>query len=97
MGSEVVFELYEGRGNATASQNSSKKSNVGAGKRQSRGTYGGKFFVRVLFSGKPLRSSNPSLGLLDMVPAEALLAYFDGLVGTDASLVVGKCNGTLPV
>ncbi|OTB10425.1 hypothetical protein K445DRAFT_70265 [Daldinia sp. EC12] len=59
--------------------------------------YNGGFFVRVLFGGKPLRSSNPSLGLLDMVPAETLLAYFDGLVGTDASLVLGKCNGTLPV
>ncbi|KAF3070584.1 hypothetical protein GL218_00896 [Daldinia childiae] len=97
MGSEVVFELYEGKRNGTASRNSSKKSNLGAGQRQSKGTYDGKFFVRVLFGGKPLRSSNPSLGLLDMVPAEALLAYFDGLVGTDASLVVGKCNGTLPV
>ncbi|KAI0846491.1 phosphoglycerate mutase-like protein [Daldinia vernicosa] len=97
MGSEVVFELYEGKENATVARDLSRKPNVGAGKMQSRRTYGGKFFVRVLFSGKPLRSSNPSLGLLDMVPAETLLVYFDGLVGTDASLVVGKCNGTLPV
>lgn len=57
----------------------------------------GKYFVRVLFSGKTLRSSNPSLGLMDMVPVETLLAYFDGLVGKDASLVKGKCSGDIQV
>lgn len=44
-----------------------------------------------------LRSSNPSLGLMDMVPIEIVLAYFDGLAGAGASLVYGKCNGTIPV
>lgn len=32
------------------------------------------FYVRVLFGGRVLRSSNPSLGTLDMVPVETLLA-----------------------
>lgn len=57
----------------------------------------GKWFVRVLFSGKVLTSSNPSLGVMDMVPLETLLAYFDGLVGERASLVKGKCAGDIPV
>ena len=51
----------------------------------------------MLWKGQPLRSSNPSLGLMDMVPLETVLAYFDGLVGIGASLVKGKCNGTVPV
>ncbi|KAI1750429.1 histidine acid phosphatase [Xylaria castorea] len=60
------------------------------GKSSSSGHY-----VRVLFGGQVLRSSNPSLGVMDMLPLETLLAYFDGLVGGDASLVMGKCNGTI--
>ncbi|KAF7544681.1 hypothetical protein G7Z17_g9765 [Cylindrodendrum hubeiense] len=55
------------------------------------------YYVRVLFSGKTLKSSNPSLGLMDMVPVETLLAYFDGLVGENASLVKGKCSGSISV
>ncbi|PVH79513.1 phosphoglycerate mutase-like protein [Cadophora sp. DSE1049] len=58
---------------------------------------GNGYYIRVLWKGQPLRSSNPSLGLMDMVPLETVLAYFDGLVGVAASLVKGKCNGTIPV
>lgn len=58
MGSEVVFEMW---------------------KRRRRGGKGGEtsasgYYVRVLFGGKVLTSSNPSLGTLDMVPVETLLA-----------------------
>lgn len=55
------------------------------------------YYLRVLWKGQVLRSSNPSLGLMDMVPLETVLAYFDGLVGVGASLVYGKCNGSIPV
>ncbi|KAH7407198.1 histidine phosphatase superfamily [Cadophora sp. MPI-SDFR-AT-0126] len=58
---------------------------------------GSGYYIRVLWKGQPLRSSNPSLGLMDMVPLETVLNYFDGLVGVGASLVKGKCNGTIPV
>ena len=50
------------------------------------------YYVRVLFSGTVFKSSNPSLGVMDMLPVETLLAYLDGLVGVDASLVKAKCN-----
>jgi acid phosphatase len=50
-----------------------------------------KFAVRVLWGGVPLKSSNPSLGLLDMVDLDVLLGYFDGLVGVGASKVVQFC------
>lgn len=50
------------------------------------------YAIRVLWGGQVLRSSNPSLGLLDMIPLDTLLAYFDGLVGVNANLVVGLCN-----
>ncbi|KAK0639211.1 histidine phosphatase superfamily [Cercophora newfieldiana] len=53
---------------------------------------GGVFFVRVLFGGRVLRSSNPSLGVMDMMRVEVLLEYFDGLVGVGGELVVGKCR-----
>lgn len=55
------------------------------------------YYIRVLWKGQVLQSSNPSLGLMDMVPLETILAYFDGLVGAGASLVMGKCNGSIPV
>ncbi|KAM5349000.1 hypothetical protein ACJ41O_008823 [Fusarium nematophilum] len=54
------------------------------------------YYVRVLFGGQTLKSSNPSLGLMDMLPVENLLWYFDELVGKDASLVKGKCSGSVP-
>ncbi|KAL0940607.1 uncharacterized protein CTRU02_203370 [Colletotrichum truncatum] len=50
------------------------------------------WYIRVLWSGQVFKSSNPSLGLMDMIPVETLLAYFDGLVGENASLVKGKCS-----
>lgn len=53
---------------------------------------GGKWFVRVLWGGQVLRSSNPSLAVMDMLPVETLLAYFDGLVGVGASKVPGLCG-----
>ncbi|KAI2462869.1 phosphoglycerate mutase-like protein [Annulohypoxylon bovei var. microspora] len=99
MGSEIVFEVYERDGNAAVSPSPSRGTGTGTktSKVQTERAEAGGFFIRVLFGGKPLKSSNPTLGLLDMVPAETLLAYFDGLVGVGASLVVSKCNGTTPV
>ncbi|GAB7365215.1 hypothetical protein MBLNU230_g6301t1 [Neophaeotheca triangularis] len=50
------------------------------------------FYVRVLWGGRVLRSSHPALGVMDMVPVEIVLGYFDGLVGVDASRVLGLCG-----
>jgi acid phosphatase len=63
---------------------------IGMGEKDS-----GKGYVRVLFGGRTLTSSNPSLGTMDMVPVDTLVGYFDGLVGVNAELVVGKCNRTI--
>ncbi|KAI1343639.1 histidine acid phosphatase family protein [Xylariaceae sp. FL0016] len=90
MGSEVIFELYEKSQNGTNSSSTETTKS-----RMTRSWKEGNHFVRVLFGGQVLRSSNPSLGLMEMVPAETLLAYFDGLVGVNASLVVGKCQSTI--
>jgi hypothetical protein len=62
----------------------------------SPGTSASGYYMRVLWKGQVLRSSNPSLGLMDMVPLETVLAYFDGLVGASASLVKGRCDGSIP-
>ncbi|KAI1862375.1 uncharacterized protein JN550_010237 [Neoarthrinium moseri] len=89
MGSEIIFELYK-------RTDRSSDSRVPPTSRQLRWAEGqGGFYVRVLFGGKTLKSSNPSLGLISMLPVETLLAYFDGLVGENASLVKGKCNGSI--
>lgn len=50
-------------------------------------------YVRILWSGLPLKSSTPTLQAEDhMIPVERLLGYFDGLVGKDAELVKGLCK-----
>ncbi|KAI9763354.1 MAG: hypothetical protein M1839_006517, partial [Geoglossum umbratile] len=43
------------------------------------------WYLRVLWGGRVLRSSSPQLGVLDMVPLDRALSYFDGLVGVGAS------------
>lgn len=88
MGSEIVFELY------------AKKKGPGHGPKpvhppapHSRRTKSeSEFYVRVLFGGKVLKSSSPTLGKMDMVPVETLLGYFDALVGKEASKVKANCN-----
>ena len=67
MGSEVVFELYQGKVDQ-------------------------QHYIRVLWSGKVLKSSNPTLGVLDMLRVEILLAYFDGLVGRGAHKIPSLCD-----
>jgi len=87
MGSEVVFELY--KKDTTISSTSTAPTTAP--------TSLSGYYIRVLWKGQVLRSSNPSLGLMDMVPLETVLGYFDGLVGVGASLVMGKCNGNIPI
>lgn len=50
------------------------------------------YFVRVLFGGQVMKSSNPSLGLMDMLPLETMLEYFDKLVGENAKSVKENCK-----
>ncbi|KAH9886410.1 histidine acid phosphatase family protein [Xylariomycetidae sp. FL2044] len=90
MGSEVVFELYRDRRAKKRDSTTLAKSSSSSSSSSSSG-----YFVRVLFGGQVLTSSNPSLGVMDMLPAEILLAYIDGLVGRNASLVPAKCNETI--
>lgn len=53
---------------------------------------GEKRFIRILWGGQVLRSSNPSLGVVDMLDLEVFLGYVDGLVGARAGKVVGFCK-----
>ncbi|KAF2115506.1 acid phosphatase [Lophiotrema nucula] len=57
-----------------------------------KGRVDGQYYIRVLWGGQALKSSNPTLGLLDMVPVEILLAYFDGLVGQKAEKIPVLCS-----
>ncbi|KAJ5064112.1 histidine phosphatase superfamily [Bipolaris maydis] len=56
-----------------------------------------KWFIRILWGGQVLRSSNPSLGWkegsVDMLEVKVFLAYVDGLVGRGAEKVVAFCKG----
>ncbi|KAK2761370.1 hypothetical protein FQN54_001892 [Arachnomyces sp. PD_36] len=58
-------------------------------------SHGEDYMVRVLFGGKPLLSSHPDLGLMEFIPANTLLGYFDDLVGKNASAVPEMCH-TMP-
>jgi len=100
MGSEVIFELYK-KDPAPATTATATASGDASNSTSSAEALGSmsinRYYIRVLWKGQVLRSSNPSLGLMDMVPLETVLAYFDGLVGVGADLVQGKCNETVPV
>lgn len=48
-------------------------------------------FLRVLWGGQVMQSSHPAFGIMDMVPLDNVLAYFDGLVGVGAEKVPGLC------
>lgn len=50
------------------------------------------YYIRVLCGGQVLRSSNPTLGVLDMLRVEILFAYLDGLVGQRAQKVPSLCS-----
>ena len=50
------------------------------------------YYIRVLWGGQVLKSSNPTLGILDMLPVEILVAYFDGLVGQKAEKISSLCT-----
>jgi acid phosphatase len=51
------------------------------------------YYLRVLWGGRILQSSNLSLGLMNMIDLDIFLAYIDGLVGQGASKIPGLCNG----
>ncbi|KAF2673297.1 phosphoglycerate mutase-like protein [Microthyrium microscopicum] len=52
----------------------------------------GKYALRILWGGIVLKSSNPTLGSVDMLDLDTFLAYIDGLVGLNASKVAEYCN-----
>ncbi|KAF1913936.1 histidine acid phosphatase-like protein [Ampelomyces quisqualis] len=51
-----------------------------------------KKYIRILWGGQVLKSSNPSLGEVDMLDLDVFLGYVDGLVGNKAEKVVALCN-----
>ena len=51
-----------------------------------------RYYIRVLWGGQVLKSSNPTLGVLDMLQVEILVAYFDGLVGQRAEKIASLCS-----
>ncbi|OAL56575.1 cytochrome P450 [Pyrenochaeta sp. DS3sAY3a] len=59
--------------------------------RRRGGGKGGKA-IRILWGGKVLRSSNPSLGVVDMLDLDVFLGYVEGLVGRGAEKVVSGCK-----
>ncbi|KAF1841638.1 cytochrome P450 [Cucurbitaria berberidis CBS 394.84] len=62
-------------------------------KKQKGGDYvADKKFIRILWGGQVLVSSNPSLGKVDMLDLDVFLGYVDGLVGSKAENVVAFCK-----
>ncbi|CAO2657274.1 Nn.00g034000.m01.CDS01 [Neocucurbitaria sp. VM-36] len=61
-------------------------------KKKGYGREEGKKYIRILWGGQVLRSSNPSLGEVDMLDLDVFLGYVDGLVGERAGRVVEFCK-----
>ncbi|KAF2816874.1 phosphoglycerate mutase-like protein [Mytilinidion resinicola] len=79
MGAELVFEVYK-----LGSKESEDVRNGGDGKR----------WVRVLWGGQVLVSSNPVLGKMHLMEAEVFLDYIYAITGKKAEKVKDFCNST---
>lgn len=110
MGAEVVFELYkkgdrsslQARGPSAATNPDFEMApdavkRVASSEGGSSESSSTSYYIRVLFGGQVFKSSSPTLGEIDMIPAETLIRYLEDLVGNKASLVKGKCDGSIPV
>lgn len=92
MGSEVVFELWKKKAGRRARGFEERRGRKPGGhKGHGDDDDEGEYVVRVLFGGRVLKSSSPTLGVMNMIPVQTLLDYFDGLVGENASLVKQLC------
>lgn len=61
-------------------------------RKKAGGDRGETLYLRILWGGQVLRSSNPSLGEVDMLDLDVFLGYVDGLVGERAGKVVEFCR-----
>ena len=86
LGSEIVFEVYRSKDGLDEGAQGDDEG------RESGGQDGVRFYLRVLWGGRVFKSSDPSLGEMDMLPVEAFLTYVDGLVGLRASKVKELCG-----
>lgn len=50
------------------------------------------YYIRVLWGGQVLKSTNPTLGVLDMLQVDILTAYLDGLVGLRGKKIPSLCS-----
>ncbi|KAF1958994.1 histidine acid phosphatase-like protein [Byssothecium circinans] len=82
---QIDVMVWVGMGSEVVFEVHSKKS-------EAYGSGGEKKYIRILWGGQVLRSSNPDLGLVDMLDLDIFLAYVDGLVGPRASKVVDFCK-----
>jgi acid phosphatase len=57
-----------------------------------RKSHGSKRYLRVLWGGQVLKSSNPTFGAMDMINLETFFSYIDGLVGRGATEVPKLCE-----
>lgn len=101
MGAEIVFEVWrrrqteqEKRKRRDDPRSEHRHTSESESENTSRGQVGGTadWYVRVLWMGRVLRSSHPSLGVMDMVPLDRVLGYFGELVGRDGSRVKELCG-----
>lgn len=53
------------------------------------------FFLRVLWGGQVLTSSNPDFATFDLVPVDRVVHYFDSLAGMKGRSVPGLCHMTV--
>ncbi|CBX94805.1 hypothetical protein IAQ61_009463 [Plenodomus lingam] len=83
MGSEVVFEVYRRKTGGHEHEHEHGETDP-----ENKANHA----IRILWGGRVLTSSNPSLGSVDMLDLRVFLAYVDGLVGRGAGRVKRACG-----
>jgi acid phosphatase len=83
LGAEIVFELWKRKHPHPGNPGEDTSSASG-------------YYLRVLYGGTVMKSSNPTLRTMDMLPVASFLEYVDGLVGKQASSIRDMCTGLPP-
>lgn len=74
------------------SAGSASTSSTAAARAAAQDTSTSDYHIRILWGGHVFKSSDPALGVVDMLPLTQFLAYIDGLVGRRAVNVKEMCG-----
>jgi len=107
LGSEVVFELFRKKEREEKQHDAREASGRANGEVDGRELHNDminvpgtstseessdRYYIRILWGGRVLKSSHLALGTVDMLPLETFIDYIDDLVGVRALKVKEMCG-----